>query len=207
LAGLSASVDVTWLHVHSPLPPVLLPPRINHIARGTRQNRPRRNPARYYEAKTAAHTEPMSFQKQIDANCRNAQKAPTPPLLAGQRKYKVIWRNKTGMSARSSPPKMKMWEQEELSVGRVFRQTCILMWGRRSVFVVCQRTFTTEFDATRKRNKANSVLGVLSRRPEPKPCRARVMILRNKTGMSPRSSPPRMKMWDQERNRLCLQVS
>src|SRR5207245_8081028 len=38
----------------------------------------------------------------------------TPPLLLGQWKQKVILRNKTGMSARSSPPKMKMWDQEEL---------------------------------------------------------------------------------------------
>ena len=52
---------------HSRLPPVFLSPRINHIACCTPQNRPGANPARYYELKTAAHTEPMSSQKQIDA--------------------------------------------------------------------------------------------------------------------------------------------
>jgi len=37
----------------------------------------------------------------------------TRPLLPGQRKLKVISPNKTGMSARSSSPKMKIEEEQE----------------------------------------------------------------------------------------------
>jgi len=48
----------------------------SHVDRRT--TGPGANPASYHEAKTAAHTEPVSFQKQIDANGRNAQKSTGP---------------------------------------------------------------------------------------------------------------------------------